>query len=245
MLIYGAMMKHSNRKKQSLHQQVVDELGTQIIDGTFGAGDRLPNADELSGNLGVSRTVTREALRVLEEKGLVQSRPKFGIRVQPQESWKLLDSDVLAWHYQSGPSQQFVNALMQVRYIIEPAAAELAARHATDAQVNSIQAAYDRLANSLDDLEAYKQADRDFHAAIFDASGNPLLAHIASTINVDLDAGREITGTIPHSLAETLPVHEHLMLAIAEHNAPEAHQAAADLVDQVSGFIREALSKEA
>lgn len=233
----------SLRKKESLHQQVIHELGSQIIGGTLGEGDRLPNAEELSDELGVSRTVTREALRVLEEKGLVRSRPKTGIQVQPQIFWKMLDSDVLNWHYELGPNPQFIRHLMQMRRIIEPAAAQLAAQNATQAEVTAIQAAYERLAGATGNLEAYKQADREYHAAIFAATHNPLLAHLARTINVDLDAGRDITATIPSSLIDTLPIHQSLVDAIRRRDPQGAYAAAAELVDQITGYIEQALAK--
>ncbi len=229
--------------KLSIHQQIVHELGVQIIDGTRGEGERLPNADELSDELGVSRTATREALRVLEEKGLVRSRPKVGIQVQPQHEWKMLDKDVLRWHYQFGTGGEFVKNLMQVRRIIEPSAAQLAAHYATEQEIQHIQAAYQRLADSVHVLAQYKEADRIFHALIFEASHNPLLAYLARTINIDLDAGRDITAHVPRSLVESLPVHQQVAEAIRQRDGETAYRLSVMLVDQITAYIEEVLQK--
>ncbi len=231
-------------KQQSLHQQIIHELGIQIVEGRLEAGDKLPNAEELSDELGVSRTVTREALRVLEEKGLVSARPKVGIQVLPLTQWKMLDRDVLMWHYLSGPSAEFVRNLMEVRRIIEPAAAQLAAKNATPAEIDAIAAAYDELAASVNDLAAYKEADRTFHTAIFEASHNPLLAYLARTVNIDLDAGRNITGRIPRSLPESLPLHQQVVEAIRQRNADTAYRLSVELVNQIADFIEEALRED-
>lgn len=232
-----------NKIKRNLHQQVVEMLGSQIIEGKFDVGATLPTADNLSLELGVSRTVTREAIKVLEEKGLLESRPKAGIQVQPKTNWKLLDADVMKWLYSSSDSAAFWRYLVEVRAIIEPAAAELAAQRATPAEVEQIQAAYDQLETALDDLERYKAADRAYHAAIFNASHNPLLIHLAQTVNIDLDAGRELVGKLAHSLSAILPVHQRLLVAIRDHDSAQAYQNALELVQQVATFMEEALNQ--
>lgn len=228
--------------KRNLHQQVVESLGQQIIQGHYAVGATLPTADDLSHHLGVSRTVTREAIKVLEEKGLLASRPKSGIQVLPKGEWKLLDEDVLKWQYAQGDNPVFVRQLIQVRRIIEPASAQLAAQHADADDLASIQAAYDLLAESVDDLSAYKAADQAFHSAIFQATHNPLLAHLGQTINLDLDAGRAVTARIPRSLAESLPLHADLTQALLARDSAQAYHSALALVEQIAQFMEEAIS---
>lgn len=230
-----------NLPKRNLHKQVVEALGQHIITGHFEVGQTLPTADDLSDELGVSRTVTREAIKVLEEKGLLHSRPKAGIQVQPTSQWKLLDHDVMKWHYQEGDNPAFVRQLMQVRRIIEPAASELAALHATPEELHFIQTNYQTLAASVHDLAAYKKADQAFHGAIFAATHNPLLAYLGQTINIDLDAGRDLTATIPRSLAESLPLHQQLTHALLAQDSANAYAITVALVDQITQFIEEAL----
>jgi len=232
------------RPRRGLHRQVVDEIGLQIIGGKLKAGDTLPSADDLSHELGVSRTVTREAIKVLEEKGLLTSRPKVGTQVQPPERWKWLDLDVLEWQSQVSHRANFVQHLLEVRALIEPAAAELAAQRATEQELEEMQAAFERLSASTDNLEAYKEADRVFHSLIFRASGNPLLAYLANTINLDLDAGRDVTARAPHSLRDSLPAHAKLLQALRQRDAHLASVCARLLVAQIKDFVEEVLGTQ-
>jgi DNA-binding FadR family transcriptional regulator len=86
---------------RGLHGRVIRELGLRIVGGALPPGSSLPNEDELGAELGVSRTVVREAVKVLLAKGLVEVRPRTGTRVRPRRSWHLLDPDVVAWQFQS------------------------------------------------------------------------------------------------------------------------------------------------
>jgi len=226
----------------NLQQQLVESLGEQIIDGTYTTS--LPTASDISESYGVSRTVTREAIKVLEEKGLLESRPKAGIQVRPREDWNLLDNDVMKWLYNSKENAAFWRDLMEMRLMIEPMAARLAAERATGEQAQAIHEAYQRLMKSVNDLGAYKAADREFHEAIFAASQNALLIYLARTINIDLDAGRDLTGTIERSLTESLPIHEQLCGAILAKNAERAQQHAERLVLQITAFIQEAITNK-
>ncbi len=229
--------------KRGLHKQIVDALGLQIVGGKIAVGDTLPTADDLSLELGVSRTVAREAIKVLEEKGLVESRPKTGIQVQPAQRWRLLDRDIMLWQYQTGPRAEFLQSLVEVRAVIEPAAAALAAERRTDDDLARMETAYQRLIGAVNDLSAYKEADRAFHTAIFDASRNPLLIYLAQTVNLDLDAGRDLTARVPRSLVEVLPLHGQLVGDIRQQDAAAAHQTSVELVNQIAGYYEELSEK--
>src|SRR5919204_5787244 len=106
-----------------LHGQIVHAIGRRILSGKIRPGELLAIPAELP----ASRTVLREAIKVLAAKGLVQSRPKTGTRVRPRQAWNLLDPDVLAWQQDGAGSPSLLRALTEVRRFIEPAAAELAA----------------------------------------------------------------------------------------------------------------------
>ena len=120
----------------ALHATVVEQIGLRIVQGDFLPGEALPNADDSSEMLGVSRTVLREAIKVLAGKGLVESRPKTGTRVRPRADWNFLDPDVLSWRYAGGVSADDVRALFELRRAIEPMSAALAAQRATPARVS-------------------------------------------------------------------------------------------------------------
>src|SRR4051812_26209228 len=127
---------------KSMHPQIVRDLGMRILAGEFQPGDRLPPEAALCESYNVSRSVLREATRVLVAKGLVVSRQKAGTIVRPRNEWHLLDPDVLYWMIQNKPAPEFVETLMTVRRIFEPAAAALAATAASDEQLRGIAEAY-------------------------------------------------------------------------------------------------------
>lgn len=110
-----------------LHGAVAHKLGTAILSGDYAPGDTLSGEVEFSKSLDVSRSAYREAIQVLTAKGLVDSRPKIGTRVLPRSRWNLLDPDVLAWAFAGEPDLDFIRSLFELRGIIEPAAAALAA----------------------------------------------------------------------------------------------------------------------
>ena len=231
-----------SRLQRSLHHQVVNEIGSQIVRGTIKPGEMLPNEEALCEQLGVSRTVVREAVRVLMSKGLVQPRPRVGTVVCPRRAWNLLDEDVLRWEYESGPGPDFLRNLIEVRQIIEPAAARLAALRATPEEQAAIQAAYMVLAESVDDPAAYIQADMDFHAAIFSACHNELLEQLARTISIALRASRKTTVQIPHGGRETLPMHGDVMQAILRRDTEGAFAAMSRIISRAAADIERVLS---
>src|SRR5437867_4809520 len=129
--------ERSQYPEQSLHGRIVHAIGRRILGGDLQPGDLLPAEPEL----GASRTVVREAIKVLAAKGLVESRPKTGTRVRPRESWNLLDPDVLAWLQDGAVSEDLLRKLTEVRRIIEPAAAELAAARADGRDLAALEQA--------------------------------------------------------------------------------------------------------
>ena len=165
------------------------ELGLRIVGGTLPPGCSLPNEDELSAELGVSRTVVREAVKALLAKGLVEVRPRTGTRVRPRRSWHLLDPDVIAWQFESieGTTQD-LRELREIRATIEPSAARLAAVRRTDDELAAIDAHCRRMEAALAEPLALEAAEADFHTAVVDAAHNALLSHMNAVIRVALDA---------------------------------------------------------
>jgi len=216
--------------RRNLYQQVVNDLGMRIVRGEFRTGDTFPNETELSLSLGVSRTVTREAIKVLSEKGLVAARPKTGTQVRPRSDWNLLDGDILNWEYEVGPKDIFLHRLSEVRLIIEPAASELAAQRATADELAAMEAAYREMVASVETTEAYIAADMRFHAAIVKASHNEMLEQIVGVIRVALIASRKITSHIPGGSQDALPIHFEVLDAIRNRQPEAASQTMRQLV---------------
>ncbi len=222
-------MTHPGR---GLHGQAVEEMGRRIIRGDYPPGSVL-HPDKLEEDLGVSKTVVREALRVLASKGLIESRQKRGTTIRPRADWNLLDSDLLRWQGSSAPTDRFLDDLAEVRAIVEPAGARLAAARRTDADLAAIRLALDAMAAAGTDAEAMVEADLAFHRALLDAAHNELL----SRMEVVIEAGLRIRDRIVHGaqhFSDSVPVHRELLRAIEAGDPDAAVSAVESLLTQAS-----------
>lgn len=205
-------------------------------------GARLPDETTLSEQLGVSRTVVREAIKVLASKGLVEARPRVGMQVRPRRYWSLLDSDVLAWRYEAGPDQGFLEDISEVRGIIEPPAAALAAERATAAEVAGILACCDHMEEAADDDgDDYIDADMAFHTAVLDACHNDLLGQLSDTITMALRLSRRLTASVPGSSRAAMPAHWAVARGIADRQPRAAESAMRQLLHLTAVDIERAL----
>lgn len=172
----------TRKKGLRIHQSIARKLGAKILSGKYCPGDRFDGEIERSEALGVSRTAYREALRILIAKGLLVSRPKAGTQVTPRANWSLLDPEVLEWAFSGTPDERFIRDLFELRGIIEPAAAALAARRRTPEQVATMQAALAEMGRLGLANVAGQAADQEFHRAILQAAGNDALLSLASSL---------------------------------------------------------------
>ena len=232
------------RSRHGLHRHAVDVLGKRIAGGELPAGATLPNETDLGGELGVSRTVVREAVKVLAAKGLVVTRPRTGTRVEPRCRWDIVDHDVLDWVVATGPGRRFYGDLFEVRSILEPRAAALAAVRRSDAEAEELRSLYRRLGLAAD-LETYIEADLPFHAAILKASHNELLMGLSSTLEVALRAGLRITSRTEAGPASSLLLHQAVAEAITAGNAREAETAMQALIAHASEDLETVLADDA
>ena len=123
---------------------MAQSIGNQILSGVYAPGAILPNEADWCRIYGASRTTVREAVKTLTAKGLLKSRTKIGSRVEPRENWNILDRDVLAWHMASMNPQEFFSSVQEVRKILEPEIAALAALNRTPQQLRAITEAFER-----------------------------------------------------------------------------------------------------
>jgi len=168
------------------HSQVVGELGKAIIAGEFPVGSTLPGDTEMEARFGVSRTVIREAMKTLAAKGLVVPRARIGTRVTPKDQWNLFDSDILTWHFAVGVDDVFLIHLSEIRLGFEPQAAALAARHATEADINQMMLLAVAMGDPEHTPETLALADLRFHLAVMDAARNPFMRTVGSLIEAAL-----------------------------------------------------------
>lgn len=233
----------TTKSRKNLHRQIVDEIGLSIVRGDIKAGETFPSEPELSVQLGVSRTVIREAIKILSDKGMVQSRSKRGTQIRPRYQWHLLDPDVLAWEHAVGPQEAFLYKLTEVRRVIEPYAAKLAASYATDEEIAAIDSYFQQMVINVDDVDAFIAVDMKFHSGILHASHNEILEHIVNTIREALVTSRKVTLALPNSGRESLPLHHNILLALKARDPQGAQTAMEILIDSVKTDIDKSIEK--
>jgi len=221
---------HAAAGARRIHGTIAHDLGVAVLAGRYQPGETLPGEIEFAHTLGVSRSAYREAVRILIAKGLVESRTRTGTRVSPRERWNLLDPEVLAWAFESEPSQAFVRDLFELRMIVEPAAAELAAERR-----NGLDLA--RLADALDGMRRHglatpdgQAADQIFHTAILTAARNAPLITLGSSIAAAVSwttIYKQRKAGLPR---DPLPDHEKLYEAIYAGDPAAARKQMAELV---------------
>lgn len=228
------------RSKPGRINTVLTTLGREIAQGIIPVGAVLPPEYDLESRLGVGRGVVREAIKTLSGKGLVSVRPRHGTRVLPRRDWSLLDRDVLNWLVgQENPDRELLLAVQEVRSIIEPAAAALAAARATKEDLLRINAALAAM-DASDSQATATAADKAFHLAILDATHNPVLQAFRGAIDTILSAVFVVAvDSVDGWFDGNLPNHATIARAIEERDATKARKA----MELVLGFTQGHLSK--
>ena len=225
----------------SLHRSVAQDIGARILNGEFAPGTLLPNEAEWCKSFGVSRTAVREAIKMLMGKGLIRSRPRIGSRVQPRAEWNLLDRDVLAWYCAAAQQQtHFLAHMQQVREILEPETAALAAANHTPDQMQAIEEAYAEM-SAAKTLTAWNDADVRFHFAILLAAGNELLVPLGLVIESALGSMFTYTARQKGDVGRTLPGHQRILAAIRARRPNAARQAVRKLLGDTSRIVRQVI----
>jgi DNA-binding FadR family transcriptional regulator len=217
-------------KPQRLHQAIATRLGTAILSGDYQPGDPLSGEIEQALAMGVSRTPYREAIRILVAKGLLETRPKAGTHVTPRDRWNLLDPDVLAWMFMGTPDAAFIRDLFELRGLLEPAAASLAAERRTDAQLTAMAGALTGMKQHGLATPEGQAADQIFHRAILAASGNAALASLASSVGAAVQWTTHYKQSVSAQPRDPLPEHAAVYAAIAAADPARARDAMTDLL---------------
>lgn len=212
-------------QKQStgLSYRLLETLGQSIVVGDF-EGRGFPTEAELCVRFNASRTVAREAVKMLSAKGLLSSRPRQGTKVEPVSFWNLLDPDVTRWMAERSYTHKIYRDLTEVRLAIEPIAAGLAAKRATKADIQTMRDALEEMREKAYDHDQALLADIEFHVAILKASGNPFLIQLRELIHTALNTSIGLTNRIAGHTA-SIADHEAVLIAI-ENRAPDAAESA-------------------
>lgn len=227
------------RNGRSLHQAVAEDIGTRILSGEFDPGSLLPNEARWCRSYKISRTAVREAIKMLAAKGLIVSRTKVGSRVQPRERWNFLDRDILGWHCKSMDRKKFLASIQEVRLVLEPEAAALAAMNLTPQKMKLIDAAMAEMwaAKSHKELVA---ADVKFHLCILHAAGNDLLVPLGFLIETALADLFDLT-VRPKDWQAARPLHEAIVVAIRQRKPSAARLAVRRLLQDTDAIIERRL----
>lgn len=223
-----------------LHANLLDALGTGIVSGQYAVGSVL-TLDGVSAEHGVSRSVAREAIRVLESMGMVASRRRVGITIQRAEGWNVFDPRVIRWRLDSGDRAAQLVSLSELRRGFEPVAAALAARRADPHQCRIMAAAVSDMVmhGRSGDLEAYLLADKVFHRALLEASGNEMFRALNGVV-AEVLAGRTHHGMMPQRPnPAAIALHDDVARAIRMRDEESAERAMRAIIDESTRAVAE------
>jgi len=219
----------------NLTYAMLDALGKEIVTGGYD-DQPFPTEAELARRHDVSRSVTREAVKMLTAKGLLTARPRKGTTVRPPSRWNLFDPDVLRWLLERKFSLELLRQFSELRIAIEPAAAALAAR-ASDAEGRAaIGAGYARMVAAEAGNDDPLEADIAFHIAILEASANPFYQQFRDVVTTALRTSIRFTNRFKGRTA-SLPQHHAVMSAIEQGDADGAKAGMEDLIADVMNLI--------
>ncbi|OCJ14551.1 GntR family transcriptional regulator [Rhizobium sp. AC44/96] len=231
------------RRSRTSHAQVVDELGRAIVAGTYAVGSILPGDAELAQRFKVSRTVLRETMKTLAAKGMIVAKARVGTRVTEKNQWNMFDSEVIAWHFDNGVSEEFLLQLYDIRLAVEPFAAGLAAERARAGDLERLNSLALEMAAPGHTTESLALADLQFHLAVADAAHNPFMHTLGSLIEAAL-VGMFRISTPPSqngfsNIAET---HMRIVNAIVSGDVPAARAAMEAVIVEGRDHVREAFA---
>lgn len=217
-------------RRPRVQKNVTRAIAADICADIFSAGDFLPTENDLCDRYGVSRTVIRESLKILESKGLVRGRSRVGTVVCRKDEWNILDQQVLEW---IGPrifEFDLLNCILEARRAIEPAAAELAAERATVQEIADVERAWHEMRDADGDIERFTKADVAFHTNLLKASHNQVFLQLASIIQVALEFSLHASNEAVDKRDEALDVHRQLVEALRMRDTAAARKCSLQLL---------------
>lgn len=220
--------------RRSAFERTLDRLGSDIVDDTLPAG-AICTVDELAERAGHSRSVVREATRVLAGLGLLVGKAHVGHIVQPEDSWDWLQPRVLNWSLAGHRRSATMLAIRELRTATEPESARLAAERRSDAQAAELHAASGTIiaAAAQQDAAAFLEADLRIHRIIRQAAGNPILDRVGDAID---EALRDRADRLPLGAIDAgdAALHQDLAAAIVAHDGDRAARTMREIITRTA-----------
>ena len=227
---------------KNVHGHTLDLLGEAIVGGRYPAGASIPPEPMLCEELGVSRTVVREAVKSLVAKGLLVTGPKVGTRVLPEDSWNWFDPAVVQWKSKMGLSREFLRDLQELRRAVEPAGVRLAAERATAADIAAIELAYAGMKSAIEHGGDYVSNDLRFHQGLLHACHNRMVVQMSKALGALLRTAFELSTSRPDGPAHSLPLHRAVLDAVIARSPAKAEKAILVLIDGAGEDIEAVLT---
>ncbi len=207
-------------EKKVLSEQVASDLRQMILSKHLNPGDKLPNELDLTKQLNVSRSTVREAIKILKSQNILEVRRGLGTFVSETPGVK---DDPLGVHFiDEGPLLKY---FYEVRLVVEPPMARMAALRATDDELAEIRKAYDEVKAAIEAGDDHTDADIHFHNIIAASTHNPIMQRILPVINEGISTGYKETKDLQESSAMVLKQHRKIMHALTERRADDALEA--------------------
>lgn len=229
-------------KIKNVHGTTLDLLGEAIVAGRYAAGAALPPEPLLCEELGVSRTVLREAVKALVAKGLLRIGPKVGTRVQPAEGWNWFDRDLVAWQSKVGLTRDFLHDLHELRVIVEPAGVRLAAQRATAKDIAEIETAFAGMTQAVEQGGDYVTHDLSFHQGLLRASHNRMLMQMSKALAAVLRVSFELSTLDPRRAGRSLPQHRAVLDAVIARDPAKGERAIRVLIEDAGREIERVIA---
>lgn len=225
------------RRLGSLTHQIVQDLGKAIVTGEFSNGKNFPIESEICAHYSASRSIVREAIKVLNSKGLLIAKPRRGTSVSPEREWNLLDPDVCHWMLNRRFSLELLRDFTRARLAIEPAASAEAARTATEEQQAMMRERLAGMARAVEGTEDPLIADIEFHVAILEASNNPFFYSMSPMIESALRISIEYTNRKRRQQVASYEEHVNLLQPILDRDPEKAAEASRAVLTSNLGLM--------
>lgn len=218
-------------RRPRVRRNVTASIAQNICSDRYPAGLPLPRENDLCEIYGVSRTVVRESLKILESKGLVRGKPRIGTTVCDKHDWNILDADVLEWMGPHIEDSDLLGCMLEARRTIEPAAAEYAAARATAQEIADLDSAWRQMRDCANDPESFTDADIMFHSVLLTASHNQVFRRLSSAIHAAVKYALHASNVAVKNREDAVAVHGELVEALRMRDRKRARECANRMLD--------------